>query len=362
MILTGIGDEAGNTIDTQIDALRQLGWKHVEMRGVEVPGFQKANFHDLPDEAFDIAAGKLKEAGIGIYCFGTTILNWAAPPFAYARATSAEDALGLLAEAGDDAKVLAGGQSLLPLLAYRLIRPSHLVDIGGIGALSTARAGDGELIVDGLVRHAELERMQLAGPHGLLREAAAAIGHLPIRTRGTVAGSLAHADPAAEIPLVAVALDASVALRSVTGERRVTAESFFLGPFTTALAPDELLTTLVVPPALAGAGAAFAEFAIRAGDFAIAAAAVVVCLDDDRVGHIRIVLGGVEATPLRARTAETLLRGEQPSTDAVAAAAAAAAAECDPASDQRGNAGFRRELVATLTRQCLDRALERCVR
>ena len=283
-----------------------------------------------------------------------------APPFAYARATTTEDALRLLAEAGDDSKVLAGGQSLLPLLAYRLIRPSHLIDVGGIGALSTARSSDGELVLDGLVRHADLERMELSGAHGLLGEAAAAIGHLPIRTRGTLAGSLAHADPAAELPLATVALDASVAIRSLTGERLVSAESFFRGPFTTALAPDELVTALVVPPSVAGTGAAFAEFAVRAGDFAIASAAAVVRVDNDRVEYVRIALGGVDATPLRAQNAEASLSGEQPTADAAAAAAAAAAAECDPVSDQRGSAVFRRELVATLTRQCLDRALERC--
>ena len=283
-----------------------------------------------------------------------------APPFAYARAATTEDALGLLAEAGSEAKILAGGQSLLPLLAYRLIRPTHLVDIGGIGSLSAARPGKGEVVLDGLVRHATIEQMDLVGSHVLLRETAAAIGHLPIRTRGTLAGSLAHADPAAELPIAAVALNGSVALRSIRGERLVAAESYFRGPFTTALEPDELLTALVVPPSPDGAGASFVEFAVRAGDFAIAAAAVVVGLEDDRVGHLRIVLGGVDATPLRANAAEALLSGERPTLEAIAAAAAAAAAQCDPVSDQRGSATFRRELVDTLVQQSLKRALERC--
>lgn len=282
-----------------------------------------------------------------------------APPFAYARAATTEEALDLLAESGDDAKVLAGGQSLLPLLAYRLIRPSHLVDVCGVGRLSTARPDEGELVLDALVRHAEVERMPYAGTHALLGEAAAAIGHLPIRNRGTLGGSLAHADPAAELPLVAVALDASVALRSVAGERRVTAESFFRGPFSTALAAGELLTALVVPPPLPDAGTAFAEFAVRAGDFALASVAVVLGHRDGHIHHVRIVLGGVDAMPLRARDAEALLADEPPTKEAIGAAAAAAASECDPVTDQHGSALFRRELVFALVQQCLQRALAR---
>jgi CO/xanthine dehydrogenase FAD-binding subunit len=279
-----------------------------------------------------------------------------APPFAYARASSAEQALDLLAEAGEDAKVLAGGQSLLPLLAYRLGRPTHLVDVGGAGALTQARGEGGELVVDALVRHARLERMPLGGAHRLLAEAAACIGHLPIRTRGTLGGSLAHADPAAELPIAAVALDASMLVRSRSGERRVPAESFFQGPFTTAIEAGDLLTALIVPPSPPAAVPSFAEFAVRAGDFALVSVAVVLACSDGRARHVRIVLGGVEATPLRARSAETLLLGEAPTRDAIAAAAARAAAGCDPGSDPHASATFRRELVEVLVRRCLERA------
>jgi CO/xanthine dehydrogenase FAD-binding subunit len=278
-----------------------------------------------------------------------------APPFAYARAASAEEALALLAEAGDEAKVLAGGQSLLPLLSYRLVRPTHLVDVGGAGTLSEMPSADGELVLDALVRHAQLERMVLPGAHGLLSEAASFIGHVPIRVRGTVGGSLAHADPAAELPVAAVALDASVVVRASSGERLVPATSFFLGPFTTALAPDELLTALAVPTPPTHARAAFAEFAVRAGDFALASAAAVVACENGRVGHIRIVLGGVDATPLRARAAEAALHGENPLAEAIVHAGATAAAECDPVSDQHATAVYRRELVAVLVRTCLTR-------
>ena len=277
------------------------------------------------------------------------------PPFAYARAESAEEALELLAEGGEDAKVLAGGQSLMPMLAYRFARPTHLVDVSGIGrALGTA-VPTGELILDALVRHAALERMQLAGANGLLREAAACIGHLPIRMRGTLGGSLAHADPAAELPLAALALDAEMLVRSASGERRVPAASFFHGPFTTAVDQGELLTALVVPQQPAGARAAFAEFAVRAGDFALVSAAVVVALAHGRVEHVRIVVGGVEATPFRASDAESVIAGETAGADVIAAAAAAAAAECDPGTDQHAGAGYRRRLVAVLVRQCLER-------
>ena len=278
------------------------------------------------------------------------------PPFAYARAGSADEALELLAEGGEDARVLAGGQSLLPMLAYRLARPTHLVDIGGAGTLSRARSTDEELVVDALVSHARLERTALTGAHRLLSDAAACIGHLPIRVRGTLGGSLAHADPAAELPLVALALDASMLLRTAGGERRVTAAQFFLGPFTTALEPDELLTALVVPAAPGGAQAAFAEFAVREGDFALVSVAVVLASDAGRISHVRIVLGGVEGTPLRARAAEAVLSGEAPGAAAYAAAAAAAAAECDPGSDQHASAIYRRELVAVLVRRALERA------
>jgi CO/xanthine dehydrogenase FAD-binding subunit len=284
-----------------------------------------------------------------------------APPFAYARARSTDDALMLLAEAGDDAKVLAGGQSMLPLLAYRLIRPTHLVDVGGLARLSAPSAGDGELVVDALVRHAELERMPLTGAQGLLAEAAGLIGHVPIRTRGTLGGSLAHADPAAELPVAAVALDASIVARSAAAERRIPAASFFLAPFMTALEPYELVTGLAVPAAPRGAGAAFTEFAVRAGDFALASAAVVIACEGGLIDHVRIVLGGVDAIPLRVSAAEELLIGAAPGADAFASAAAAASAACDPVSDQRGSAQYRRELVAAMVRGSLTRACERCV-
>lgn len=271
-----------------------------------------------------------------------------APPFAYARAESLDDALALLAETGEEAKPLAGGQSLLPLLAYRLLRPTHLVDLGGIDGLEHVEEDDdGGLTLGPLVRHATLERRRL----GLLGEAAAHVGHLPIRTRGTLGGSLAHADPAAELPVAALALEARLVLRSLDERRTVPAEEFFLGPFTTALATGELIESVHVPAPPPGAAVAFEELAVRAGDFALAACAVVVA-----DGHARIALGGVGPAPLRAREAERALAGAPLDDDAIDAAAAAAADECDPADDPRASAQYRRELVAVLLRRALRRA------
>ena len=270
------------------------------------------------------------------------------PPFAYARPSSLEEALALLAEGGDEAKPIAGGQSLMPLLAYRLVRPSHLVDLNGVGSLDGIEQRDGALVLGPLVRHAVLERAGL----GLLSEAAALVGHLPIRVRGTIGGSLAHADPSAELAVAALALDAEIVARSTRGERTLPARDFFLGPFTTALAPDELVAGVRVRTT-PGERAAFEELAIRAGDFALASAAVVA-----HGGGVRIALGGVGATPVRAHAAEDAVAGGELSDEAIATAAGEAARECDPGSDQHASAAYRRELVAVLVERALRRVRE----
>jgi carbon-monoxide dehydrogenase medium subunit/6-hydroxypseudooxynicotine dehydrogenase subunit alpha len=275
-----------------------------------------------------------------------------APPFAYARAESLEEALALLAEVGDDAKLLAGGQSLVPLLAYRVVRPSHLVDIGGVGGLDGIVAGEDLLELGALVRHARLERAELPGAWRLLAEAAGHIGHFPIRTRGTLGGSLAHADPSAELPVAVLALDGRIVAESARGERELEASEFFAGPFTTALAPDEAVAAVRIPAPPGRSAGAFAEFAVRAGDFALAAAAAAVAVDDaGRVAWARIALGAVDATPVRAPDAERALMGAELGDDAIGAAAAAAGAGCDPFVD----AAYRRELVAVLVRDALVR-------
>jgi CO/xanthine dehydrogenase FAD-binding subunit len=275
-----------------------------------------------------------------------------APPFAYARAESLDEALALLAEAGEDAKLLAGGQSLVPLLAYRLVRPSHLVDVDRVSGLDGIAARGGTLELGALVRHAQLERAKLAGAWRLLAEAAAQIGHLPIRMRGTLGGSLAHADPSAELPVAVLALDGRIVAASARGEREIEAAKFLAGPFTTALAPGEAIAAIRIAAPPGRSAGAFAEFAVRAGDFALAAAAAAVSVDDaGRIAWVRIALGGIDATPVRAPDAERVLAGAQLADDAIGAAAVAAAAGCEPYVD----AHYRRELVAALVRDALVR-------
>lgn len=277
-----------------------------------------------------------------------------APPFAYARAESLDHALALLAEAGDDAKLLAGGQSLVPLLAYRVARPTHLVDIDGVAGLDGRSDEPGGTRIGALTRHEALARTPLDGAARLLAEAASHVGHLPIRVRGTLGGTLAHADPAAELPLALLALDARVHVRSRAAERDVAVSELLVGPFTTTLGPQEAIVAVTVPPA-AGRRAAFAELAVRVGDFALAAAAVVARVEDGRVTDARVALGAVDATPVRVPEAEALLEGAELDAEAVAAAAAAASAGCEPADDPFASAAYRRRLVARLVRDCLER-------
>jgi CO/xanthine dehydrogenase FAD-binding subunit len=275
------------------------------------------------------------------------------PPFAYARATGVDDALALLAEAGDDAKLLAGGQSLLPVLAFRLFHPTHLVDVDSVPGLDGIDDGSDELELGALVRHARLEAASLSGGQRLLALAASQVGHVPIRTRGTLGGSLAHADPAAELPVAALALDARVVARSHRGEREIAMSDFLVGPFMTALAPDEMIVAVRVPPT-SMQHAAFREFAGRSGDFALASAGVLVGVGSDgRVADARIVVGAVEPIPRALDEAVEPLRGSTLDDAAVEDAARGAAAACDAVSDRNVDAETRRDLVAAVVRDAL---------
>ena len=266
------------------------------------------------------------------------------PPFEYVRVGTVEEAVSLL---DDDAKILAGGQSLLPALNYRLVRPARLVDIDRLPGLAELAAGDG-VRIGALVRHAQLEReARLAGPWRGLQEAAAHVGHLPIRTRGTFGGSIAHADPAAELCVASLAFGGEVVVRSPTGERRIDLDELFVGPFATTLASDELVTQVVLTPGVEAS--VFEEFAPRRGDYAFASVCVV-----SRSDGVRIALGSVGATPLRARAAEQALAAG----DSAAEVGGVAADECDPASDSHAPAGYRRSLVATLVERALHRLKE----
>lgn len=282
------------------------------------------------------------------------------PPFEYHAAASLDDALSLLADHGDDAKVLAGGQSLLPLLALRLARPEHLVDINRLDELSTIANGDG-LRIGALVRQRTVERSaDVAAANPLLAGAVRFIGHTAIRNRGTVGGSVAHGDPAAELPTVLVALDGEVEVSSRRGSRRVAASDLYSGFLTTALEADELLTAVHLPAWPAGAGWSFQEFSRRTGDFAIAGVAAALRLDGKgTITEARIALSGMAQTPVRATVAEATLVGQAPSVELWVAASADAVAGLEPPSDLHGTREYRRHLAGVLIRRALQEAHDR---
>jgi CO/xanthine dehydrogenase FAD-binding subunit len=237
-------------------------------------------------------------------------------PFEYEVPTSVEEALELL---GDDSKALAGGQSLVPLLNLRLARPERLVDLNHLGELAYLRRSGGTLHVGALTRQATLERSRLVARHWpLLAQAVRFVGHPQIRNRGTVGGSVAHADPFAELPVALAALDARYLARSPRGVRTLTANELFRGPLTTALEPDELLVEIQVPPLPAGAGTAFVEHARTHGDFAIAGAAAIV----GSGRHAAIALLGADSVPVMAAEAERALADGAGAREAAALAAA----------------------------------------
>ncbi|MDQ2744569.1 MAG: xanthine dehydrogenase family protein subunit M [Chloroflexota bacterium] len=277
--------------------------------------------------------------------------------FEYRRAGTVPEALALLAQYGDEAKVLAGGQSLVPLMAFRLARPELLVDINDLTELAGVRWDDGSMIIGTLTRQDAMLRSRPPG-WDVVREAVGHIGHYPIRKRGTVGGSLAHADPAAELPVLALALDGQMTLRSSCGERRVGATDFFHGHFTTALRPNELLTEICFPPRPVGCGAAFEEFSRRKGDFALVSAAVAVARDaSGKRRYARIALGGVADTPVRAMNAEQVLL-DTPGPEGIERAAREATAEIEPPTDVHATSQLRLELVRTLVARALARAEE----
>lgn len=284
--------------------------------------------------------------------------------FAYHAPTGLPEALDLLATlAEDDAdvRVLAGGQSILPMLNLRLAQPEHVVDINGITELTDVEARNGHVAVGALVRQRAAERHELiASACPLLAEALPFIGHLQIRNRGTIGGSVAHADPAAEIPTVALALGAEITLSSARGTRDVPAAEFFRGYLETAVEPGELLTAVRFPRPSGRTGTAFAEVSRRHGDFALVGVAASVELGaDDAVADARLAFLGVGATPVRADAAEAALRGRPLDADAAGAAATAVAEQLDPRGDLHASADYRRHVAGELTRRVLATAADR---
>jgi carbon-monoxide dehydrogenase medium subunit len=275
--------------------------------------------------------------------------------FAYHRAHTVPEAVGLLAELGDEAKILAGGLSLVPMMNFRLARPSALVDITRIPDLSYLRAGEDGLRVGALTTHHAIETTRdpaVLRDFGVLPRSARWIGHYPIRSRGTFGGSIAHADPVSEWCLLAVLLGARVVLRGPGGRRTVPAEEFLQGYYTTAAEPDEMITEVWFPrPA---GRAVLHEFAQRQGDFAIVAAAVRADLADGALRSAEVVLGGVGPRPVRMDTGDLTGRPAEPGT--WHAAGELAASQVDPPSDTHGSAGYRRKLTATLVARALAQA------
>ena len=279
-------------------------------------------------------------------------------PFDYHAPRSVGEAVELLAAHGDDAKILAGGQSLVPAMNFRLARPAVLVDINRIAELDFCATNDRVLRIGALARHTRFERAVTEGPLGmLLADVVRYIAHLPIRVRGTFAGSLAHADPAAEWCVVAATLDAEIRARGKDGERTIDAAAFFRSILTTSLRPDELITEVRLPALGPDWRFGFAEFSRRAGDFALGMALAVLRLDGARITEARIGIGGAGDRPLRISEAERTLEGTMPGPEALAEAGAIAAARVDPFEDLHATAAYRRDLVRVMTKRALERAL-----
>ena len=282
------------------------------------------------------------------------------PAFEYVVVASTEEAVAQLAAHGDDARILAGGQSLMPILNMRLATPGRLVDLNRVGTLSYIVERPGGVAIGAMTRQRTAERSELvATAVPLLAEALPWVGHSAIRNRGTIGGSLAHADPAAELPAVAVCLDARFTVRGEAGERTLAAREFFRGYLTTALAPTELLAEVWFPSALPGSGAAWIEFARRHGDYALAGVAAVVTLEGSTVRRASLAVTGVDGVPVRAVDAERLLIGAPLSTESMAAAAESVRQTLEPHDDIHATAAYRRHLAGILTVRALTRAGDR---
>ena len=281
------------------------------------------------------------------------------PPFGYEAPQTVSEAVELLAEHQDEASVLAGGQSLIPLLALRLAQPALLIDINGVTELSGVSATDGWVAIGATTREYVAEESgTIADAVPLLAAALPLIGHEAIRSRGTIGGSLAHADPAAELPAVARALDAEFVVRGPSGERVVPAAEWFEGYLTTSRQTDELLTEVRFPAVGRGTGVSFQEVARRHGDFAVVGLATSVTLSDGVISDARLAFAGVSDVPARATGAEELLTGQRPSAELFDEAARRATADTDPPADLHGSAEYRKKVAAALVRRGLREAAD----
>jgi len=283
------------------------------------------------------------------------------PPFDYIVADSVEAAVAALAAAGGDAKILAGGQSLMPMLNFRLLKPSMLIDINRIPGLAFIDDAGDTIRVGALTRHHSLETSPLIARHfPALACAMTHVAHLAIRNRGTIAGSLSHADPAAELPMLALLLDAEITIAAPAGKRTIAARDFFIDALTVDLAADEMVTEIVLPKLPPSTGFGFEEVARRSGDFALAAVAATLTVAGGRVSQARIAMTGVAPTPRRASDAEALLVGNALAPDLIDAAIAAVRAAAEPATDLHASSDYRRHLVGVLAGRALRTAWRSC--
>ena len=282
-------------------------------------------------------------------------------PFEYERATTIDGALEALARRGPEARIVAGGHSLLPMMKLRLANPEHLIDINEIAELAYIREADGEIRIGALTRHVDLQRSELLAERlPLFRDAEDVIADPVVRNRGTIGGSLCQADAAEDLSAVCSAAKASVVIRGPEGQRVVTMEEFHVGPYMTAVGTGEMLTEVRVP-VRPGAGSAHEKVERRAGDWAIAAASTAVWMDGGTVADAGIALSAVGLTTIHLNRAEELLRGRQPSEEVFRQAGAIASEDCSPSADGRGPVDYKRHLAGVLTQRALRRSVARAV-
>ncbi|RCW68528.1 FAD binding domain-containing protein [Pseudorhodoferax soli] len=281
-------------------------------------------------------------------------------PFDYCCPDSVEEALGILTERGSDAKVMAGGQSLTPMLNFRVVRPEIIVDISRLIELDyVCDRGDGGLTVGALTRHRVMETSpQVARVFPVIPETMKYVAHLAIRNRGTIGGSLSHADPAAELPMLSRLLDATIVAQSVRGERVIASEDFFLAPLTSCLEDDELVVRVELP-GMAHNGWAFEEFSRRAGDFALAAVGVMFDVREREIVDVRIAMMGVGDTPLRRHEAEASLLGRSLDEKTMGVAIDAACDSLEPRQDLQASPAFRRHLARAVMERVMRKAWKR---
>jgi aerobic carbon-monoxide dehydrogenase medium subunit len=281
--------------------------------------------------------------------------------FAYFAPTTLGEALELLTRHGEDAKLLAGGHSLIPAMKLRLSEPPCLIDMGQIPDLRGVRQEDGKLAIGALTVHADVAASDLVCSHVPgLSDAAGVIGDVQVRNRGTIGGSVAHADPGADLPVILIALDASFVLVGPSGTRTVAADDFFEDFFTTALAPDEVLTEVRVPLPLSGVGTAYAKLPHPASGYVVVSAgALVRRATDGTCEDVRVAIGGVSGAPIRATATEQALQGQPLTPESIAAAAALAAEGTDPDGDIYASAEYRRHLATVYARRAIEAAVQR---